>query len=143
VTVADLPALNTSLNGLAAILLATGFLFIRAGRVAQHRLCMIGALAVSTLFLVSYVVYHARHGSTPYPGTGWMRAVYLAVLASHVLLAMTVPPLALVTAWRALRGDFERHRRIARFTFPIWLYVSVTGVVVYCMLRGAYPGAAP
>ena len=142
-TIADLPTVNASLNALSALLLVTGFVFIRRGEIARHRLCMLGALAVSALFLASYVTYHAHHGSTPYPGTGWMRGLYFLVLVPHVLLAMTIVPLALVTVRRALREDFERHRKIARITFPIWIYVSVTGVVVYWMLRGAYAAPSP
>jgi putative membrane protein len=138
VTVADLPALNASLNGLSAILLITGFVFIRKRQIERHRLCMIGALVVSTLFLISYVVYHAQHGATPFPGTGWTRTLYFLILVPHVLLAMTVVPLALVTLLRAWREDFTRHRAIAVWTFPIWMYVSVTGVLVYWMLRSAY-----
>ena len=140
-TIADLPAVNASLNALSAVLLATGFVFIRRGDMIRHRFCMVSALIVSTVFLACYVTYHAQHGSTPYPGTGWMRALYFTILIPHVILAMTVVPLALVTALRALRADFARHRKIARVTFPIWMYVSVTGVLVYWMLRGAY-GAA-
>jgi len=141
VTIADLPALNASLNALSAVFLACGLVFIRRGQMSRHRFCMVSALVVSTVFLACYVTYHASHGSTPYPGTGWMRGLYFAILVPHVLLAMTVVPLALVTVLRAFRTDFARHRKIARITFPIWMYVSVTGVLVYWMLRGAY-GAA-
>jgi uncharacterized membrane protein YozB (DUF420 family) len=143
VTIAELPAVNASLNGLSACLLAAGFVFIRRGQVRFHRFCMVGALVVSTAFLACYVTYHASYGSTPYPGTGWMRRIYFLVLVPHVLLAVTVVPLALATVTRAVRDDFVRHRRIARITFPIWMYVSVTGVLVYWMLRGAYGGATP
>jgi putative membrane protein len=142
VTPADLPALNASLNALSALLLATGFAFIRKRQIARHRACMLGAFGVSTAFLISYVVYHATHGSTPFLGRGRIRPVYFALLASHVLLAMAVLPLAIVTVYRAWRGDFVRHRRIASITFPIWMYVSVTGVVVYWMLYHLY-GARP
>ena len=137
-TIADLPAVNASLNAISALLLATGFVFIRRGEIERHRFCMIAALVVSTVFLACYVTYHANHGSTPYPGTGWMRGLYFLVLVPHVLLAIAVPPLALVTVSRAWRADFLRHKKIARITFPIWMYVSVTGVIVYWMLRGAY-----
>jgi uncharacterized membrane protein YozB (DUF420 family) len=143
VTIAELPAVNASLNGLSACLLAAGFAFIRRGQVRVHRFCMVAALVVSTAFLVCYVTYHASYGSTPYTGTGWMRRIYFVVLVPHVLLAMTVVPLALLTVARALREDFVRHRRIARITFPIWMYVSISGVLVYWMLRGAYAGATP
>jgi putative membrane protein len=140
-TVADLPALNATLNGLSAILLGTGFAFIRSGQVVRHRACMIGAFVFSVAFLVSYVVYHAQHGSTPFPGRGWTRPAYFTLLVSHVLLAMTVVPLALVTLYRAVKGDFTRHRRIARVTFPIWMYVSVTGVLIYVVLYHLNPGS--
>lgn len=137
-TTGDLPALNASLNALSAILLAAGFAFIRSGQVARHRACMIGAFVFSVAFLISYVVYHAQHGSTPFPGRGWARPAYFMLLVSHVLLAMTVVPLALVTLYRAAKGDFARHRRIAVITFPIWMYVSVTGVLVYWILYHLY-----
>jgi len=133
-TVADLPGVNAALNATAAALLVTGWLLIRRRRIAAHRRVMLGALACSALFLVSYLVYHARVGSVRFPGTGAARTVYLAVLASHTVLAAAVPVLALVTLSRALAARFDRHRRIARWTLPIWLYVSVTGVVVYWML---------
>lgn len=141
-TVADLPALNASLNALSAILLVTGFGFIRRRQIERHRACMVGALGVSTAFLLSYVVYHAEHGSTPFLGQGWIRPVYFSLLASHVVLAIAVLPLALVTLHRAWRADFARHRRIAAITFPIWMYVSVTGVVVYWMLYQLYGARA-
>jgi putative membrane protein len=143
VTVGDLPALNASLNGLSAILLATGFGFIRRRQIGRHRACMVAAFGVSTAFLVSYVVYHAEHGSTPFSGEGWIRPVYFSLLASHVLLAIAVLPLALVTLYRAWRADFAGHRRIAEITFPIWMYVSVTGVLVYWMLYQLYGARAP
>jgi putative membrane protein len=133
-TVSDLPTLNAALNGVAALLLLFGYRFIRAQRVAAHRACMIGAFATSALFLVSYVVYHANVGSRPFTGQGPIRAVYFTVLITHVVLAGLIVPLALVTLSRALQGRFDRHRRIARWTLPLWLYVSVTGVIVYVML---------
>lgn len=137
-TIADLPALNAALNATSTVLLFTGWRFIRGGDRERHRLCMLGAFVISTAFLVSYVVYHLEHGSTPFPGTGLARTAYLTMLATHVVLAALVPPLAIVTLWRALRGDFERHRRIARITFPIWIYVSITGVLVYVILYQVY-----
>jgi uncharacterized membrane protein YozB (DUF420 family) len=137
-TLADLPALNASLNALSAVLLATGFVFVRSGQIARHRACMIGAFAVSVAFLVSYVVYHLQHAATPFPGRGWVRAAYFALLSSHVVLAITVVPLALITLYRAWRKDFARHRRIAVVTLPIWMYVSVTGVLIYWMLYHLY-----
>ena len=129
-----LPALNATLNSIAAVLLTSGYLLIRRGRVAQHRLCMLAAFATSTLFLVSYLVYHAQVGSQPFTGQGPVRVLYFTVLISHVSLAVLILPLALVTLRRGLRRDDARHVAIARWTLPIWLYVSVTGVVVYWML---------
>ncbi|HXH28204.1 MAG TPA: DUF420 domain-containing protein, partial [Candidatus Polarisedimenticolia bacterium] len=126
--------LNASLNALSALLLVAGYASIRRRRVAAHRACMLAALASSTLFLLSYVVYHARVGSVPFTGSGWLRPVYFAVLIPHIVLAAAILPLALVTVTRALRGRFERHASLARITLPIWLYVSVTGVIVYLML---------
>jgi uncharacterized membrane protein YozB (DUF420 family) len=134
VTVGDLPAINATLNGVAALLLLAGYREIRRGRMARHRAAMIAACAASTLFLVSYVVYHAQAGSRPFTGTGPVRIVYFAILISHVILAAAILPLALVTLLRALRGQFVRHAALARWTLPIWLYVSVTGVLVYFML---------
>jgi putative membrane protein len=141
VTVADLPAVNASLNALAAVMLATGFVFVRKRQFERHRLCMLAAFVASIAFLCSYVVYHAHHGSTPFPGRGWVRPLYFALLTSHVLLAVGVVPLACVTLYRAWSADFARHRRLAVFTLPIWMYVSVTGVVVYWMLYHVYAQA--
>jgi uncharacterized membrane protein YozB (DUF420 family) len=134
VEIADLPALNASLNATAAVFLAAGYLFIRRGRQAAHKRCMIAALATSTLFLISYVIYHANAGSRPFTGSGAVRVIYFTVLITHVILAITVLPLALTTTARGLWSQFDRHVRIARWTLPVWLYVSVTGVVVYWML---------
>jgi uncharacterized membrane protein YozB (DUF420 family) len=134
VTLSDLPALNAILNATAAILLVIGYSLIRAGRIRQHRAVMITACAVSTLFLTSYVIYHANVGSKRFPGQGPIRLVYFTILLTHVVLAAAIVPLALITLLRGLRGRFDRHVAIARWTFPIWLYVSVTGVVVYLML---------
>ncbi|MEP6593252.1 MAG: DUF420 domain-containing protein [Acidobacteriota bacterium] len=133
-TLSDLPLLNASLNAVAAVLLLTGYVLIRRGRIRLHRAAMISACVVSAMFLTSYVIYHANIGSKPFPGRGSIRVVYFAILITHVLLAAAVPPLALITLNRGLRGRFERHVAIARWTFPIWLYVSVTGVIVYVML---------
>ena len=133
-SLANLPALNAALNATAAVLLATGWFLIRSGRVAAHRRCMIAAFVTSSLFLVSYVIYHAQAGSKPYLGTGVMRVVYFTILIPHVVLAAAVLPLAIVTLRRGLRRDDVRHRRLARITLPLWLFVSVTGVVVYVML---------
>jgi uncharacterized membrane protein YozB (DUF420 family) len=129
-----LPRLNAILNGTSACLLVTGWLFVRRRRVTAHRTCMLLAFGLSTVFLVSYVVYHAQAGSRPFAGTGWIRPLYFTLLVSHIVLAAVIVPLVLTTILRAWRGDFGRHVRIARWTFPIWLYVSITGVVVYWML---------
>lgn len=133
-SISDLPALNATLNAAAAALLATGYVFILRRRTAAHRACMIGAFVASTLFLCSYVVYHANAGSKAFQGTGAIRAVYFAILATHVVLASAIVPMAIVTLARALRGRFDRHVRLARWTLPLWLYVSITGVVIYLML---------
>ncbi len=137
--VSALPAVNALLNGTSALLLTAGFGFIRRRNVAAHRACMLSAFGVSTLFLVSYLVYHAQAGSVPFQGRGWIRPVYFALLLSHVALAAVIVPLALTTIYRAWTERFDRHRRIARWTLPIWLYVSVTGVVVYWMLYHLVP----
>ena len=136
--ISDLPALNATLNAISATLLVTGFVMIKRRRREQHEWCMFGALTTSALFLVSYVVDHYNAGSRPCPGTGTIRTVYLTILATHVVLAAVILPLALVTAARALRSQFDRHKRIARWTFPIWVYVSVTGVIIYLMLYQMY-----
>lgn len=140
-TVHDLPALNAALNAVAATLLVIGHAFIRRGEIARHRACMLSAFLVSVAFLASYVAYHAQAGSVRFTEPGWPRAVYFAVLATHVPLAALIVPLALVTLWRALRGEFARHARIARWTYPVWLYVSVTGVMVYVMLYHLWPSS--
>ena len=133
-TLHDLPALNATLNAASAVLLATGFVLIRAGRREAHKRAMVAALVCSTLFLTSYLVYHAQVGPVRFRGQGALRPVYFAILISHTVLAVTVVPLALVTLVQALRTRFDRHRRIARIALPIWGYVSVTGVIVYWML---------
>jgi uncharacterized membrane protein YozB (DUF420 family) len=137
-TISDLPALNATLNGIAAFLLVTGYLLIKRGRQRQHKWCMLGALTTSVLFLISYVTYHLQAGSRPFPGQGPIRLVYFAILISHVILAAAIVPLALVTAARGLRSQFDKHVKIARWTFPLWVYVSVTGVVIYLMLYEFY-----
>lgn len=131
---AALPLLNACLNATSAALLSAGWVFIRRRHVTAHRACMVSALAVSSLFLVSYVTYHSLAGSRPFGGQGWIRLVYFPLLVSHIVLAAAIVPLALTTVYRAVRGDFARHVRIARWTLPLWLYVSVTGVLVYWML---------
>jgi len=136
--ISDLPAINATLNGLAAILLTTGFVMIRRGNHELHKRCMLAALVTSGLFLVCYIVYHANVGSRPFLGQGTVRIVYFTILITHVVLAAAVLPLALLTAARGLTGQFNRHVRLARWTLPIWLYVSVTGVVIYLMLYQLY-----
>ena len=133
-TVADLPALNATLNATSAVLLTTGYVLIRRGHVRRHRAMMISACVVSTLFLISYVIYHANVGSKPFSGRGPIRLVYFTILLTHVVLAAAIVPLALVTLLRGLGARYDAHVRIARWTLPIWLYVSVTGVIVYLML---------
>jgi uncharacterized membrane protein YozB (DUF420 family) len=134
VTVRDLPTLNAALNATSALLLLAGWLLIRRGRIEAHRRAMLAAVASSTLFLVSYLVYHAQVGSVRFQGQGPIRAVYFAILITHTLLAAAIVPLVLVTLVRALKARFDRHRSLARVTLPIWSYVSVTGVVIYWML---------
>jgi uncharacterized membrane protein YozB (DUF420 family) len=133
-TINDLPTLNAALNGTSAVLLSCGYAMIRQRRIGAHRAFMISAWVVSVMFLAAYTVYHAFAGSKPYSGGGTLRLVYFAVLISHVVLAAAVLPLAVTTLVRALARRFDAHARIARWTLPIWLYVSVTGVVVYLML---------
>ena len=134
-----LPHLNACLNGTSAILLFSGWRFIRARNVVAHRACQIGALIVSLLFLTSYLTYHFNHGTTRFQGTGLARPIYFTVLTSHTILAIVIVPLVVLTFYRAFRNDFVRHRRIARITLPLWLYVSITGVIVYLMLYQIYP----
>jgi putative membrane protein len=132
---AFLPALNAALNGLSAIALLIGYTFIRARKIAAHRASMITAFGFSTLFLVSYILHHYLHGDVRYPLHAALRSVYLPILASHIILAIIALPLVLVTFFFSLTGRFPQHRKVARWTFPIWLYVSVTGVATYVMLR--------
>jgi putative membrane protein len=134
VTVYDLPTLNASLNAVATAFLFAGWLFIRQGRIEAHRKCMLAAFAASCLFLIFYVIYHVQAGSRPFEGQGPVRIVYFTILITHVVLAAGIVPMALVTLVRGLRRDDDRHRRLARWTWPIWMYVSVTGVVIYLML---------
>ena len=130
----DLPTVNATLNGAAAMLLVIGWVLIRRRRVAAHRAVMVAAFSCSALFLISYLTYHFQVGSVKFQGTGAVRTVYFSILLTHTVLAAAVPFLALITLIRALRERFDRHRAIARWTLPIWLYVSVTGVAVYWML---------
>ena len=132
--VSDLPALNASLNATSGTLLLIGYVLIRTRHIEAHRRCMIAAFTASCLFLVSYVVYHAQVGSVPFTREGWVRLVYFAILITHVILAAVTLPLAVVTLNRGLKGRFAKHRAVARWTFPLWLYVSVTGVLVYVLL---------
>ena len=132
--ISDLPLLNATLNALAGILLVSAYVMIRKGNVVRHRALMLAAFSTSVLFLVSYVIYHMNIGSRAFTGTGVIRVVYFVILVTHVVLAIAVVPMAIVTLRRGLRRDDLRHKAIARWTFPIWLYVSVTGVVVYGML---------
>jgi uncharacterized membrane protein YozB (DUF420 family) len=134
VSLSDLPALNATLNAISAVLLMTGYVFIRRGHVRRHRAAMISACVASTLFLTSYVIYHAHVGSRPFTGRGPIRVVYFSILLTHIALAAAVVPLAVITLSRGLRARFDRHVAIARWTLPIWMYVSVTGVLVYLML---------
>jgi len=134
ISISDLPALNATLNATAAVLLTTGWFLIRRGRIAQHRAVMIAAFVTSVLFLISYLTYHAHVGSVRFTKQGPIRAVYFTILLTHTVLAATIVPLVLITLTRGLRARYDRHRRIARWTLPLWLYVSVTGVVVYLML---------
>ena len=134
-----LPHVNAFLNATSAVLLIAGYNFIRRGRIAAHKRCQLSALTASTLFLASYLTYHYFHGATRFPGQGIARPIYFTILISHTILAVIIVPLIAVTLWRALRTDFARHRRIARITLPLWLYVSVTGVIVYLMLYHIYP----
>ena len=133
-TVHDLPAVNATLNALSGVLLLVGFALIRARRIELHRKFMIAAFAMSSLFLICYLVYHAQVGSVPFPRQGFVRPLYFTILITHVVLAATVPPLAIISMTRGLQGRYPQHRRIARWTFPIWMYVSVTGVLVYILL---------
>jgi uncharacterized membrane protein YozB (DUF420 family) len=133
-TIHDLPALNATLNATSGVLLVLGYVLIRAGRVDQHRRCMLAAFTTSALFLASYLVYHGQVGSVPFTRQGLVRPVYFTILLTHVVLAAAVLPLALVTLSRGLKARYPQHRRIAQWTLPIWLYVSVTGVLVYVLL---------
>lgn len=129
-----LPTLNAVLNAASAVFLLCGFWFIKHGKIAWHRFCMLSAFTASSVFLASYLTYHAHAGIVKFKGQGWIRPVYFTILITHTILAIVIVPLVLMTLSYAWRGIFEKHRRIARITFPLWLYVSVTGVIVYFML---------
>lgn len=133
-SVHDLPAVNASLNALSGLLLLTGYALIRSGRRDQHRAVMIAAFVSSALFLICYLVYHAQVGSVPFTRQGFVRPLYFTILLTHVVLAVVVLPMILLTMTRGLKGRFREHKKIARWTFPIWMYVSVTGVLVYVLL---------
>ncbi|CAN5771118.1 hypothetical protein BH24ACI5_BH24ACI5_13470 [soil metagenome] len=130
----DLPAVNATLNGISAVLLVIGYVLVRQRKLESHRRVMIAAFSTSVLFLISYLIYHGNVGSKPYPGQGPIRSVYFFILITHIVLAALVPPMAIITLVRGLRARYDSHRKLARWTLPIWLYVSVTGVIVYVML---------
>ena len=129
-----LPVVNATLNGASAVLLSLGYYFIRRRAIVAHKSCMVGAFATSTLFLISYLVYHYHVGSIPFTGSGGIRTAYFTILISHTILAAVIVPLVLITLSLALKARFDKHKRIARWTLPVWLYVSVTGVIIYWML---------
>jgi putative membrane protein len=138
-SVDNLPALNAVLNGTAGILLVIGYFYIRQGNMAAHKKVMISAFVVSSIFLISYLIYHAHAGSTKFLGTGFIRPVYFSILISHIILAAVIVPMAIITMFRGLKARYDKHKRIARWTLPVWLYVSVTGVIIYVMLYHLYP----
>ncbi|HEY7161337.1 MAG TPA: DUF420 domain-containing protein [Acidobacteriota bacterium] len=133
-----LPTVNAVLNSLSAIFLTIGYIFIRQKKIMIHRFFMIAAFITSVLFLISYLTYHFQAKITKFPEVGWVKTLYLSILLTHTVLAAAVPILAIITLSRALRGRYESHRKIARWTYPIWLYVSVTGVIIYVMLYHLY-----
>ena len=137
-TFSDLPAVNATLNGLSAVFLVAGFRFIRRKNVPAHRKCMLAAVVTSTLFLVCYVTYHIKAGRTVFPDN-WFRPIYWALLLSHTVLAVTIVPMVIITLSRALRQRFDLHKKIARWTWPLWMYVSATGVVIYLLLYKIFP----
>ena len=138
-TISDLPALNAGLNGTSTLFLSLGFYFIKAKRINAHRNCMVAALTTSTLFLISYLTYHAFAGRTVFKDPAWFRPIYLTILLTHTVLAIVIVPMVLVTLRRAVGGRIEQHKRIARWTWPIWMYVSVTGVLIYFLLYQIFP----
>ncbi len=138
-SVSDLPTVNACLNGLSALFLMAGYLFIRRKKVIAHRNCMISAVTTSVIFLICYVTYHYNAGRTVFKEPAWFRPLYLGILLSHTLLAVAIVPMVLVTLGRALKGRFDLHRRIARWTWPVWMYVSVTGVLIYLLLYHIFP----
>ena len=144
-TVHDLPAVNASLNGLSAIFLTAGFIFIRRKNKIAHRNCMVSAFVTSILFLICYIIYHSYRywvlniGPTKFANPEWFRPIYLTILITHTILAIVIVPMILITLNRALRGRFDAHKKIARWTWPLWMYVSVTGVIVYLLLYQIFP----
>jgi uncharacterized membrane protein YozB (DUF420 family) len=134
-----LPTLNAILNATSGLFIIAGFLFIRRRNIQAHRICMLAAVSASVLFLISYLIYHFNVGATSFRGEGWVRPVYFIILITHTVLATIIVPFVIVTLRRALKGQYDRHRKVARWTFPMWLYVSVTGVIVYLMLYHLYP----
>lgn len=135
----ELPHVNAALNGATILFLAAGLYFILKGRPERHRACMIGALVVSAGFLVSYLIYHFNSGLAQFGGTGTIRPIYFSILIAHIIIAVVITPLVPITVFRALTGRFERHKRIARWTWPLWMYVAISGVVVYVMAIHLYP----
>lgn len=138
IDISRLPMINAALNVSSAFFLTLGYIFIRQRAITAHTMCMLAACGTSTLFLISYITYHIHHGATRFPGEGFVRVVYFSILISHTILAVVIVPLAILTLYRGLRGQFSKHVPIARITLPIWLYVSVTGVLVYWMLYHLY-----
>ncbi len=140
IAITDLPQLNAVLNSIATIFLLAGFVFIKKRNISAHMRMMWSAFIVSALFLIGYLIFHYHVGSVGYDGTGWIRPVYFAILISHIILAIINLPMILITMYRAVRKDYDRHKKIARWTWPVWMYVSVTGVLVYVMmeLSGSY-----
>lgn len=134
-----LPALNATINSICSVLLVVGYILIRKGKRDAHKVVMTATLVLSGLFLISYVAYHSQAPSSSFGGEGWIRTVYFVILISHIILAAIILPIALFTIARAWRGEFEKHKKLARYTFPLWLYVTVTGVVVYMMISPYYP----
>ena len=134
-----LPTVNAVLNSICTVLLVAGYFFISRRNVSAHRACMVAAFTTSVLFLISYLTYHFYHGATGFKGTGWVRPLYFTILITHTILAAIIVPFVLVTLYRAWKNEFARHRKVARWTLPMWLYVSVTGVVVYLMLYHWFP----
>jgi len=140
---ADLPKVNASLNALSAVFLVCGFVFIRRKNQAAHKKCMLAAVICSALFLICYLTYHARAGTTYFREPAWFRPIYLTLLTTHTILAVAIVPLIIITLTRGLRRRFDRHRKIARWTWPMWMYVSVTGVVIYFLLYQIFPQQPP